>query len=94
MLHIAPFLQWGPWWGGPWHAGGGWGLWSLWWPFTSLVWIAVIAAVLWFCLRGSWWRGRGGHDRAREILAERFARGEMTVDEYRERLDQLGGDAR
>jgi uncharacterized membrane protein len=28
--------------------------------------------------------------RALEILDERFARGELTTDEYRERLDQLG----
>ena len=27
--------------------------------------------------------------RAREILAERYARGELTTDEYRERLEQL-----
>jgi uncharacterized membrane protein len=28
-------------------------------------------------------------ERARDILAERYARGELTVDEYRERLEQL-----
>lgn len=28
-------------------------------------------------------------DRARDILAERFARGEIDVDEYRERLEEL-----
>jgi len=28
-------------------------------------------------------------DRARDILAERYARGELTTDEYRERLEQL-----
>jgi putative membrane protein len=28
-------------------------------------------------------------DRAREILAERYARGELTTDEYRERVEQL-----
>ena len=28
-------------------------------------------------------------DRAREILAERYARGELTTEEYRERVDQL-----
>jgi uncharacterized membrane protein len=31
-----------------------------------------------------------GADRARAILAERFARGEISRDEYRERLDDLG----
>jgi putative membrane protein len=28
-------------------------------------------------------------DRAREILAERYARGEISSDEYRERSDEL-----
>ena len=28
-------------------------------------------------------------DHAREILAERYARGELTTDEYRERVEQL-----
>ncbi len=28
-------------------------------------------------------------DRAREILAERYARSELTTDEYRERIEQL-----
>jgi putative membrane protein len=28
-------------------------------------------------------------DRAREILAERYARGELTTQEYRERVEQL-----
>jgi putative membrane protein len=32
----------------------------------------------------------GSTNRAREILAERLARGEITVEEYRERLQALG----
>ena len=28
-------------------------------------------------------------DRAREILAERYAKGEISTDEYRERFDEL-----
>lgn len=97
MFYLTSFLQWGPWWGA-WHDGGaggwGWGWWSLWWPLSSLVWLAVIGGVLWFLWRSSRWRGHGTSDRAREILAERFARGELTVEEYRERMDQLGGEAR
>lgn len=31
--------------------------------------------------------------RAREVLDERYARGELTSDEYRERLQTLGEDA-
>ena len=62
------------------------GWWVIIWP---ILWIAVIVAALWFLSRR--WRPQGGGlDRAREILAERFARGELTSDEYRERLAQLG----
>lgn len=33
----------------------------------------------------------GGRSRARELLEERYARGELTTEEYRERLEVLGG---
>jgi putative membrane protein len=41
-------------------------------------------------------RGRRGDplDRARELLAERFARGELTGEEYRQRLDELNQSPR
>ncbi len=32
---------------------------------------------------------RDPHDRAREILGERFAKGELTPEEYRERVSEL-----
>jgi putative membrane protein len=32
---------------------------------------------------------RDPNERAREILAERYARGELTTEEYRERVEQL-----
>jgi putative membrane protein len=61
-----------------------------WWPLWLLFWLAVVAAAAWFLWRR--WRQppRDGLDRAREILAERYAAGELTSDEYRERLEQLG----
>jgi len=62
-----------------------------WWPLWPLLWIAVIATIVWLVTRR---RRRGGSppsgaDRARDILAERFARGEIASEEYRARLDQL-----
>ena len=33
--------------------------------------------------------GREPNDRAREILGERFAKGELTPEEYRERVSEL-----
>jgi putative membrane protein len=32
----------------------------------------------------------GGRDRTRQVLDERYARGEMTTDDYTERLHTLG----
>ncbi len=61
-----------------------------WWPLWPLLWLAVLAAAAFFVarrVRGE--RPRDPFDRAREILAERFAGGEITVEQYRERLDQL-----
>jgi putative membrane protein len=59
-----------------------------WWPLWLLFWVVVVAAVAWLLWR-RWGKPRGGLDRAREILAERYAKGELTGDEYRERLEQL-----
>jgi putative membrane protein len=68
---------------------GDWG--HHWWPLWPLLWIAVIVAVVWFFKRRHWTaaRPRTGVERARDILAERYARGEITGEEYRERLAQL-----
>ena len=74
--------RWRPGWGP-----GGWGW--LWGPIVLLGWVALIATVVWFVARSARPRDRYGVDRAREVLAERYARGELTTDEYRERLEQL-----
>ncbi|MCG2800358.1 MAG: SHOCT domain-containing protein, partial [Cellulomonas sp.] len=37
--------------------------------------------------------GESGRSRAQEILDERHARGEITDEEYQERLRQLRGDS-
>jgi putative membrane protein len=70
-----------------WGSGGGWAW--LWGPIVLLLWVALIATVVWFVARSARPRERSGVERAREVLAERYARGELTTDEYRERLEQL-----
>jgi putative membrane protein len=69
------------------HHADDWG--HLWWPLWPLLWVVPIGLAIWLVLRR---RGRGPAplDRAREIAAERYARGELSVEEYRERMRELG----
>lgn len=58
------------------------------WPLWALFWAALVGTAVWLILRR---RERARPlDNARGVLAERFARGELTADEYRQRLDELG----
>ena len=72
-------------WGG--HNGNGWHG-SHWWIVFPILWLLLAGlAVTLF-----WRRGRRPHDRndsPRQILGERFARGEISGEEYRDRLAQL-----
>jgi putative membrane protein len=66
--------------------------WDHWWVFAPLMWafwIAVIAGVIWLVVRRRRPVERSGVERARDILAERYARGELSGAEYRERLEEL-----
>ena len=59
------------------------------WPLLLVLGLAV---VVWALLRASTansGRGSTGEGRAREILRERFARGEITEQELRERMRVL-----
>jgi putative membrane protein len=62
----------------------GWGA-GPWWPIFPIFWVLFWGALIFvvFRLRGRGW-GYRAHS-AEEVLAERYARGEITVDEYRER---------
>ena len=61
-----------------------------WFPF-AFFWLVLLGLGVWFIVRCGRWRHHqpSDMDRARGILAERFARGELTGEEYRERLEQL-----
>ncbi len=77
-------------WGG---GGGAWWMMLFWGPVLV---IALVALVIW-AVRSTP-GGRGGSttaggdplDGARRILAERYARGELDSEEYRDRLERLG----
>jgi putative membrane protein len=53
-----------------------------------LTWAAVIGVAVWLILRSTR-RDDSSSARAKEILDERFARGELTIEEYRERREAL-----
>lgn len=75
-----------------WHEHGDMGGWFwLWRIGMFMFWIALIFLAFWWFRRAGWGhRERTGVERARDILAERFARGEISAEEYRERLGQIG----
>lgn len=68
--------------------GMGWG-----WLFLALLVVGIVLLVM-ALVRG--WSGGGGpprttgRSRAREVLDERYARGEIDTKEYQDRLRQLG----
>jgi putative membrane protein len=66
--------------------GDGWGwMWIPGFMFMLVIAIAAVAAVLVLARGNQPDRGPG----PREILAERYARGEMSTEEYHERLEGL-----
>jgi putative membrane protein len=73
---------------------GGWAMAVM--MLTGLFWLAVIGVVVWLIVRAtrapeSHAATPGSHTAsAQQILAERYARGEITTEEYRERSQHLG----
>ena len=84
VMQAAADGGWGPW-DGPWHHGGpGW-----WLVFPILFWTILLATGGYLLYRRS--PGRVARAGAEHILAERYARGEITEDELRERRAGLRG---
>jgi putative membrane protein len=73
---------------GPWHDGHAGG----WWPVFpigfGLLWLLLLGGGGYLLWRRSQSSGGGG---AEAVLAERYARGEIDEEEYRERLGVLRG---
>jgi putative membrane protein len=59
---------------------------GVWWPIFPIFWLLLIAVVVTICLRrGRLHRAYAGPRAGEARLAERFAAGEITEQEYRER---------
>ncbi len=60
-----------------------------WWPVFPFFWVLFWGLVIFALFRvrrsGRWHH----HHSAEDVLAERYARGEINVDEYQERLNVL-----
>jgi len=61
-----------------------------WFGFFPLLWFGVIL-LFWgvFWRRGRWYHQHGGGPSAEQVLGERYARGEITEEEYRQRRTVL-----
>jgi putative membrane protein len=63
------------------HMGGMW----FWWILA----VAIILAAIWFGLRRGRMSGPRGDRTPEELLKRRYAQGEITREQYRERLEEL-----
>jgi putative membrane protein len=80
-------------WGHHMDWGGGWWWWMAIWG--TLMMVALVGLAVWLArnVAGGTSGERADDDpvaSARRILAERYARGELTTEEYRERSAELG----
>lgn len=68
---------------GPWPGMMGWGCGMGWpWPVMFIFWIVVIFGIIYFVRSTVAGRGRGSEESALDILKKRYARGEISKDEY------------
>lgn len=69
-----------------WH--DGWGMYPGMWVFWCVIVIVVVLLVIWL-LRSGGGPGGGRHSDAEEELKRRYARGEISREEYEQKLDDL-----
>ncbi len=76
------------------HHGWGAGMWTIMVLFMLIFWAVVVFGVMALVRRNSQTRDAptAQTSNAEEILRERFARGEIPEDEYREKLKHLRAD--
>ncbi len=76
-----------------WHGAADWGAMGLWMVVWAVVVVLVVALIAWLVARvtGTDGRSRGGgrEDDPAEILARRFAKGEIDIEEFEQRTEAL-----
>lgn len=60
-----------------------------WWPIFPFIWILFIVGLIWVLRRAGCGRGYRARSSGESVLGERFAKGEISEQEYRERLGVL-----
>jgi putative membrane protein len=55
-----------------------------------LLFLALIGPIVWLIIRLRRPTARDSTHQARQVLADRYAKGELSTDEYTERLEHLG----
>jgi len=76
---------------GPWHMSGGWG-WGFGWIFPMFFFFLMVGLCIFMISR--MWGGHSHHHHvssALQILSERFARGDISKEEFEEKRKALGG---
>jgi len=69
-----------------WDAGGGWLMMGI----GMLIWVALIALVVWLVIRAVGQRpGTAVSESAEDLLRRRYASGEIDAEEYQSRLETL-----
>jgi len=74
-------------WSGPWHMWGGWGF--GWMFFPMLMMLVVIAMCAYFVMGRHGFSRRDAAASALQLLNERFARGEISKEEFEEKRKLL-----
>lgn len=70
-----------------WAGGGG----GPWWLFFPLIGILLVGSLVWLLARRRDPASGQPMSHAVEVLAARYARGEIETEEYRRRLDEIRG---